>query len=180
MVDLDRFGPGKGQVQPIGQALGEGTPSEREHPGPLDPTLADEGDVRCPSTHIDEQRAGVPLDALISGHMKDVVLSNRLFERPDRVAIYGWHRLDGRPIQPLSTVHGVRYADYSHGIRLVWNEVRVDGVSRSIYDVLADSKLAPVLSDEGALRDPHRLLDPRRAAMAAAAGTPATPRIANP
>ncbi|HTY19753.1 MAG TPA: hypothetical protein VMH82_18680 [Myxococcota bacterium] len=120
---------------------------------------------------IDAQRLGTPFGALISGHMKDVVLTDRLFDHPDRVAIYGWHRLDGQPIQPLSTVHGVRYADYSHGVRLVWHEVRIDGVSRSIYDVLSDPALAPLLSYEGAIRDPRGLMDPRRVALAAAAAT---------
>ena len=120
---------------------------------------------------IDAQRLGTPFGALISGHMKDVVLTDRLFDHPDRVAIYGWHRLDGQPIQPLSTVHGVRYADYSHGVRLVWHEVRIDGVSRSIYDVLSDPALAPLLSYEGAIRDPRRLMDPRRVALAATAAT---------
>jgi len=127
---------------------------------------------------IDAQRAAIPLGTLISGHKKDVVLSERLFGRPDRIAIYGWHRLDGRPIQPLSTVHGVRYADYSHGVRLVWGEVSIDGARRSITDVLSDRELAPVLSDEGAIRDPRALLDPARAAAAAASTAVAVPPLA--
>jgi len=127
---------------------------------------------------IDAQRVGIPFGALISGHMKDVVLTDRLFDRPDRVAIYGWHRPDGRPIQPLSTVHGVRYADYSHGVRLVWHEVSIEGASRSIYDVLADPALAPLLSYEGAIRDPRGLMDPRRAALAAGSMTSDLPEVA--
>ena len=119
---------------------------------------------------IDAQRAGIPIGTLVAGHKKDVVLSDRLFDRPDREAIYGWHRLDGSPIQPLSTLHGVRYADYSHGVRLVWHQVWIDGAPREITEVLADSGLAPVLSDEGAIRDPVRLLDPQRAALAAFGG----------
>jgi hypothetical protein len=75
-------------------------------------------------------------------------------------------------------VHGVRYADYSHGVRLVWHEVLVDGVRRSIYDVLADPKLAPLLSDEGALRDARVLMDPQRAALAAYRDIPAPALIA--
>jgi hypothetical protein len=110
---------------------------------------------------IAAQRAGTSLDALVSGHKKDLVLTNRLFDRPDRVAIYGWHQSDGHPIQPLSTVHGVRYADYSHAVRLVWHDVAIDGTRRSIYDVLADPDLAPALSDEGALRDPRALMNSR-------------------
>ncbi len=103
---------------------------------------------------IKEQRValGCPLGALISGHKKDVVLTNRLSEILGRVAIYGWHRLSGIPIQPLTVVHGANYADYSHGIRLVSNVVLIDGKPRSIYEVLEDPKLATILSDEGPIR----------------------------
>lgn len=40
---------------------------------------------------------------LIAGIKKDVVLSDRISHegKEDRVAIYGWHQLDGNPIQPL-------------------------------------------------------------------------------
>lgn len=60
------------------------------------------------------------LGRLVAGAKKDVVVSERLADKPGRVAIYGWHRLDGKVIQPLSTVHGAGYVDYSHGVRLVW------------------------------------------------------------
>ncbi|MGZ5186932.1 MAG: hypothetical protein ACXWCO_17670 [Caldimonas sp.] len=102
---------------------------------------------------VQQQRAGTgaPPDALTAGHKKDLVLSARLWSQPGRVAIYGWHRGVGAPIQPLSTVHGARYADYSHGVRLVSDVVFVNGQPRSIYDVLADKLLAPLLSDEGPL-----------------------------
>jgi len=93
-----------------------------------------------------------PLDALISGHKKDVVLTNRLGETLGRVAIYGWHRLSGIPIQPLTIVHGANYADYSHGIRLVSDVVLIDGEPRSIYEILEDPKLATIVSDEGPIR----------------------------
>ena len=63
------------------------------------------------------------------------------------------NRLNGAPIQPLSTVHGACYADYSHGIRLVSETVVVDGKTRSVYDVLLDPVLSKVLSDEGPI--PH-------------------------
>jgi hypothetical protein len=109
---------------------------------------------------IDEQRSGLPLGELISGHKKDLVLSNRLQKLPGRVAIYGWHRASGDPIQPLSTVHGARYVDYSHGVRLVSAAVVVDGRSRSIYDALRDSHVAAVLSSEGVTPDPWALMHP--------------------
>ncbi len=109
---------------------------------------------------IDQQRSGLPLGELIAGHKKDLVLSNLLRQTPGRVAIYGWHRAPGAPIQPLSTVHGARYVDYSHGVRLVSSTVVVDGQPRSIYDALQDSQVASVLSREGVTRDPWGLMHP--------------------
>ena len=107
----------------------------------------------------------LPALALIAGHKKDLVLSPRLWAVPGRVAIYGWHRPTGAPIQPLSTVHGAHYADYSHGVRLVGRTVWVDGEPRPILDLLADPLWAPLLSDEGPL--------PRAAALLNAAALPA-------
>jgi hypothetical protein len=99
-----------------------------------------------------ESRArGIPRGALVSGHKKDVVMTNRLAKMEGRIAIYGWHRGTGAPIQPLSTVHGACYEDYSHGIRLVSRTALIDGVPTPIDDVLRDSVLAKVLSDEGSI-----------------------------
>ncbi len=92
---------------------------------------------------------GVSLGKLVSGHKKDVVVTNLLAGEPGKIAIYGWHRCRGYPIQPLSTVHGARYADYSHGIRLVSDIVLIDGQFVSIYEILQDPLLADTLSDEG-------------------------------
>jgi hypothetical protein len=102
---------------------------------------------------INQQRTaiGAPLGELTAGDKKDLVLTNRLWEIPGRVAIYGWHRGVDQPIQPLSTVHGARYADYSHGVRLVSGLVYVNGVKRSIGDVLAEPALARLLTSEGPL-----------------------------
>jgi hypothetical protein len=95
---------------------------------------------------------GIHLGTLVSGHKKDVVITNRLINRPGQIAIYGWHRAKGAPIQPLSTVHGANYADYSHGIRLISEMAIIDGEARSTDDILRDSLFASVLSDEGAIR----------------------------
>lgn len=101
---------------------------------------------------IKKQRpARVTPGTLVSGHKKDVVLTNRLDEIPGRLAIYGWHRRSGIPIQPLSTAHPADYADYSHGIRLVSDTVFIDDKPWSVYDVLQDPALASVLSDEGVI-----------------------------
>ncbi len=96
---------------------------------------------------------GISLGELVSGHKKDVVITKRLRRKPGRIAIYGWHRPDGKPIQPLSTVHGAGYADYSHGIRLVSEKALVDGKLVSVYDILKDPELAPLLSDEGPMAE---------------------------
>ncbi len=99
---------------------------------------------------IETQRAG-RRTGLVSGIKKDVVLSNRLLEKANRVAIYGWHPLEGPPIQPLSIVHVNWYVDYSHGIRLVKRKMTVDGQPRDLKFLLHDARLAPLVSDEGPL-----------------------------
>lgn len=121
---------------------------------------------------VDAQRRAFALGDLISGHKKDLVLTNRLAEIPGRVAIYGWHLATGRPIQPLSLVHGARYVDYSHGVRLVASVVDVGGVAKSIYDALQDSTLASALSREGITRDPWGLMHPPAAMPALALAEP--------
>ena len=88
---------------------------------------------------------------LIAGHKKDVVVTNRLVARPNRVAIYGWHQRDGRPIQPLSLVHEASYADYSHGIRWLAATMTVDGAEHRVADVARDPELAALVTDEGPL-----------------------------
>jgi hypothetical protein len=108
---------------------------------------------------IEEQRKGKSaIGGLVAGHKKDVVITNRIYERPHRVAIYGWHKLDGTPIQPLTIVHVDWYVDYSHGIRLVKRSILVDGIPRDIRDVLKDPVLAPLLSDEGPIEKGYYLL----------------------
>jgi hypothetical protein len=101
---------------------------------------------------IQSQLAGQPQGALVAGHKKDVVLSNRLVQHPDKVAIYGWHQPNGRAIQPLSTVHENTYADYSHGIRLVAPYMEVDGRLMKTADVMRSSALSGLVSDEGPLQ----------------------------
>jgi len=100
---------------------------------------------------IGEQRAALaaPLGELTAGDKKDLVLSSRLWTDPGKVAIYGWHRSVGLPIQPLSTVHGARYADYSHGVRLVSDTVYVNGVRRSLHELLAEANTARLLTNDG-------------------------------
>jgi len=92
---------------------------------------------------IEQQRqsAGGQLGLLIAGHKKDLV-TNRLARAPGRVAIYGWHRPGGNPIQPLSTVHDSEYADYSHGIRLVSKTAFVNGRAIDLGNLLQNRQIA--------------------------------------
>jgi hypothetical protein len=98
--------------------------------------------------------AGGRLGMLVAGHKKDLVLTNRLSSAPGRVAIYGWHRPGGNPIQPLSTVHGAEYADYSHGIRLVSRTAFVNGQAVDLQDLLMDGTYAGLLNSDGPIGRP--------------------------
>lgn len=103
---------------------------------------------------IEEKRAGQPA-GLIDGIKKDVVLTTRLKANPGRVAIYGWYRLSGKPIQPLFAKHAGLYVDYSHGVRFVRNAMQVDGKPMLVLDVLKDPNFCDLLSGEGPI-DPPR------------------------
>ena len=104
---------------------------------------------------IEQQRAGQPLGALTGGIKKDVVVTPLLASNPNRVAIYGWHQLNGVPIQPLYLGHVDYYVDYSHGIRLVRQQMIVNGTDMLLEDVLADPDLHVLVSNEGVLTDPR-------------------------
>jgi hypothetical protein len=106
------------------------------------------------------QAGGKKPGALVAGHKKDVVIANKVFDSPGKVAIYGWHRPDGTPIQPLYTGHAASWVDYSHGIRLVQRRMIVNGAAKPIDEVLADPRLAPLLSNEGVMRRTRYELTP--------------------
>jgi len=115
---------------------------------------------------IEQQKAGRG-GRLIAGHKKDIVLTHKLV--PGKVAIYGWHQLNGKPIQPLFLGHSSSYRDYSQGVRLVAPTMLVDGVERPVADVLTDPTLAGLLSDEGHfdfVRYPGILPRPQRYVLA--------------
>lgn len=129
-------------------------------PSPMPPTSA-MTTTRYFAAHnqtIKKQRSGYALGDLIAGHKKDLVLTGLLHKRPLPVAIYGWHRRNGQPIQPLSTVHGAAYSDYSHGVRLVNRRAVVDGKVVDIFEVLRDPSRARIFTLEGSIKEPSRLL----------------------
>ena len=93
--------------------------------------------------------------AFVAGDKLDLVLTPTLAKNPGKAALYGWHRPDGRPIQRLFTIHTDSEVAFSQGVRLVDRRVLVDGVERDLWDVLADSTLAPVLSRQGVIAEPR-------------------------
>ncbi|HUW93656.1 MAG TPA: hypothetical protein VMV74_10875 [Bacteroidales bacterium] len=92
--------------------------------------------------------AGGSHGQLVAGIKKDVILASRLTDQHDRVIIYGWHKPDGKPIQPVYSKHVDWYVDYSHGIRFINNQVLLDGTPTLFTDILKDPVLFKLFSDE--------------------------------
>ncbi|RYZ30424.1 MAG: hypothetical protein EOO10_02810 [Chitinophagaceae bacterium] len=97
---------------------------------------------------IEGQRRGQ--SGLIAGIKKDVVISGKISRdaKPNRVAIYGWHKPDGKPIQPLYTGHVNWYVDYSHGIRLVYRKIKLNGQWMDYTEILTHPVYQKLLCDE--------------------------------
>lgn len=97
---------------------------------------------------IEGQRKG--RKGLVAGIKKDVVISGKISrdKRPGRVAIYGWHQPDGKPIQPLYTGHVNWWVDYSQGIRLVYRKIKVEGKWMDYTEVLRHPVYRRLLCDE--------------------------------
>lgn len=105
--------------------------------------------------------AGAHPGVFLAGHKKDVVISRDISSRADRVAIYGWHRANGEPFQPLYLGHTADWVDYSHGIRLVSRTITVDGEPVDLWEALRDPVLALRLSGEGVVDQPFYRPTPR-------------------
>ena len=104
--------------------------------------------------------SSLSFNTLCSGHKKDVIISNLIYNNlkpkvPKPVVIYGWHKPDGLPIQPPYNGHDENYADYSHGIRLVKKYAFLNGDKVFLPDILNDSTLCKLISDEGIIPKPY-------------------------
>jgi hypothetical protein len=90
---------------------------------------------------------------LVAGHKKDIVISNQLIGKKNRLGIHGLHASDGKPIQGGAlSPHSMDYTDYSHGIRLIDRKCTLNGqVVDLIDDVAKNKKYAYLVSNEGAL-----------------------------
>jgi len=96
-------------------------------------------------------------DNIVGGTKKDIIISNKIYSPEinyERVVIYGWHLSVGNPIQPVYNGHIAMYADYSHGVRLISNIAFLNGDSVQVKDIVADTILWPLLSDEGMISQP--------------------------
>ena len=94
---------------------------------------------------------GYTFGQFISGLKKDLVLTYKIqtLDGKERYeAIYGWHHPDGRTQQPLFVRHGNFYVDYSHGVRLIYREIMIDGKKYDAKEVLESPELYHLLSDE--------------------------------
>ncbi len=97
-------------------------------------------------------------DNIIGGHKKDIIISNKIYSADrdyDRVVIYGWHRSVNDPIQPVYNGHITKYADYSHGVRMISNIVFLNNDSMQIDQILEDPNLSILLSSEGVISKPY-------------------------
>lgn len=93
-------------------------------------------------------------DDIVAGHKKDIIISRKIYNpdgTSDRVVIYGWHSGENNPIQPVYNGHVDWYADYSHGVRFISKSVFINQDSIQVYDVLKDSDLSILLSNEGVI-----------------------------
>lgn len=138
MVD-DIYKASKLKLEPVPMyAFRDSTPTMWHHHLIIEGQL--KGRKACPP-----ERRG-----LIAGIKKDVVISGKITRdgRPNRVAIYGWHKTDGKPIQPLYTGHINWWVDYSQGIRLIWRKIKVGNKWMDYTAVLKDPVLQKLLCIE--------------------------------
>jgi hypothetical protein len=106
--------------------------------------------------HQQLDRIGGKPGSLVAGNKKDVVISNKITAADGslRVVIYGWHKPDGKAIQPLYNGHKYHWVDYSHGIRLIQNQVYLNGRKTTVKKILKSKTLHVLLSDEGVIQMP--------------------------
>jgi hypothetical protein len=94
---------------------------------------------------IDQQLgSGAAPNEFVSGHKKDLVIPHR----DGRVAIYGGRWDHGGRIQNYSNVHHDGYEDYSHGARLVSQQLTIDGQPMRLEEALADPSLRSLFTNQ--------------------------------
>lgn len=98
--------------------------------------------------------------SLTAGNKKDIIISNKIYgQTSPRVVIYGWHKLDGKAIQPVYNKHTNTWTDYSHGVRLISDIGYLNGKKVKVTDLLKDPILHELLSDEGIIMEAKYPID---------------------
>ena len=82
---------------------------------------------------------------------KHWVLTNRIAEKKNLAANYGWFVKGRRPIQTVGTRHDTAHTDYSQVLRLAKPLIKVDGREVDIRRVGRSPDLWGLVSDEGPL-----------------------------
>jgi hypothetical protein len=120
---------------------------------PYDETMQDTNRFVIHDKRIDDsiKKSGFDERQLLAGHKKDVVLTKMLVNKPKSVAIFGWHQLNGKNIQPLYLGHSATYTDYSHGIRLVSRDCLLDDQPDDLTRIMQDKTVSMSVSSEGPL-----------------------------
>lgn len=124
------------------------------HGPPYDDTMMSTERYVWSDTQIKHAMGNKDITKLTAGHKKDIILTNHL--SPNNLhhmqCIYGWHHLNGTPIQGKNYFsHELTYCDYAGCIRLIANDIMVNGTPARIQDVFKDPSLAKLISDEGVL-----------------------------
>jgi len=98
---------------------------------------------------VDQRIAG--RKGLIVNVGKHWVLTNRITEKKNVAANYGWFVKGRRPIQTVGMRHDTAHTDYSQVLRLVKPTIRVDGREVDIRRIGRSPELWGLVSDEGPL-----------------------------
>jgi hypothetical protein len=124
------------------------------HGEPYDSSMMSMNRYIWSDTEIKKHMVGKDLYKLTAGHKKDIIISNTLSPNNinNKQCIYGWHHLNGQPIQGKNYwSHELTYCDYAGCIRCVANDVVVNGSLMRLQDILVHPTLSKLISDEGIL-----------------------------
>jgi len=129
---------------------------------PSDAKMADTSRMvqhsRCVDQSIGDRKG------LVANVGKHWVLSNRLLERRDAAANFGWFRHGRRPIQTVGTRHDTAHTDYSQIVRLVKPTIRVNGhpmsPTKDRFEYFAPAHTTKKRSPAQSRRSPHRQSGP--------------------
>lgn len=116
---------------------------------PADAKMASTARMIEHSKCVDQRIAG--RKGLVVNVGKHWVLTNRISDKRNLAANYGWFMKGRRPIQTVGTRHDTAHTDYSQVLRLVRPVIRVDGREVDIRRVGRSPDLWGLVSDEGPL-----------------------------